>query len=158
MKFARHLLGLVLLIAASAATSQQPLCNPCIDRPGSIRTTTVVESNTAPSRAGHIASRILELGGELRDIAHDCGVAKTKSYAQISFSVRACKWGGRYPALLVEPVSADDGSLVVLAASGSSVEVLFEDTASAQLVQIFSGLLKEDFDRMYQENSKQDGD
>lgn len=155
MRFARRLLETLLLIYVSAAASQEPLCNPCVDGPGSNRTTTVVERNVAAPSAGQIASRIRELGGELRDITHDCGTARTKIYGQTGFSVRACKWGGRYPALLVQPVGSDGaGSVVVLAANGSTIEVLFEGAASAPLVQTFSGLLKEDFDRMFLEISE----
>jgi hypothetical protein len=96
------------------------------------------------------------LGGKLRDITHDCGISRTKSYGQISFSVRACTWGGRYPALLFEPVSLDDaGSLVVLASNGSTVEVLFKEPPSASFVRIFSGLLKEDFDEILLQISEQ---
>lgn len=158
MKFAKRLLGILLLISASAATSQESLCTPCVDAPETIPRVKAVERNVVAPSASHVASRIRELGGELRDIAHDCGSAQTKRYGQMSFSVKACKWGGRYPALLVEPVSSNDaGSLVVLAANGSTVEVLFEDNASARLVRIFSGLLKEDFDEMFLEITRRGG-
>jgi len=152
MRSTRQILGMLLLTAAGAAASQDRLCNPCIDRPETIQRTTTIERNVVSPSASQVASRIRELGGELRDITHDCGIPTTRSYGQISFSVSACNWGGRFPALLLEPAGLDDSvTLVVLAAKGSTVEVLFEEAASASMVRIFSGLLKEDFDRMYRD-------
>jgi hypothetical protein len=97
---------------------------------------------------------VRQFGGGLRDMTHDCGVARSATYAQARFSVRACSWGGRYPALLFEPIDAEDsGSLVLLASNGARLEVLFEDEAPASLVESLSGLLLEDFNEMYREFS-----
>ena len=99
------------------------------------------------------------MGGELSDLVHDCGASKTKSLEQISFSVRACNWGGRYPALLFAPASSNnEGSLVVLASNGSTLEVLFDEPPSRSMFEVFDGLLPEDFDEMFLEFSKQPED
>jgi hypothetical protein len=135
--------------------SQESLCNPCIDKPETIQRVEVVRGNVAPPSAADVASRIKELGGELRDITHDCGISRTKSLGEIDFSTTACNWGGRYPALLFEPIgSAGEGSFVLLASNGSTLAVLFSEAPSASFVRIFSGLLKEDFDELFREISE----
>ena len=155
MRFVTPILAVSLLLSTSAAPSQEPVCRPCIAVPATV---TRGRKNATSVRASDIASRLQELGGEFRDIVHDCGVAVTKRLEQISFSARACSWGGRYPALLFEPVSSDDPSpLVVLAANGATVEVLFEHPPSGAFVRIFGGLLRKDFDELFFEIREQSG-
>ena len=153
MRLATSLPGMLLLMSVSLAFAQEPRCDPCTDGPEMIRNPVRLESSTARPSPSEVAAIIRQLGGELRDITHDCGAPRIESYRQISFSVRACSWRGRYPALLFEPVDPDDGTLVVLASNGNSLEALFEDAAPPSLVEILSGLLKEDFDKMYLELS-----
>lgn len=153
MTCARSLIGMLLVMSTALALAQEPTCDPCVDGPEAFGNPVRLDFDTVPSSASQIASRIREFGGRLRDITHDCGISRNTRYAEIDFSVRACSWGGRYPALLLEPIGADStaATSVLLASNGEVLEVLFDGDAPAALVESFSGLLKEDFDEMFQE-------
>lgn len=153
MRFAKTLPAMSLLVFTLLALAQDFPRGPGIDRPETLRNPDRLQSGSGRLGPNELAVRIRELGGELRDLTHDCGAARNTTYGQIEFLVRACSWGGRYPALLLEPLDPDDGPLVVVASNGSRLEVLFEDAAPESLVEELSGLLKEDFDEMFRDLS-----
>lgn len=153
MRSVQSLLCMSLLACVSSAIPQESLCDPCVDSP--VRTLTVVRGDTEQPSARWFVSRIREMGGELKDIAHDCKASQTTVLEGISFAVRACNWGGRYPALLFTTTdSGNEDSLVVLAANGSTLEILFAEPPSQAVFRVFDGISPADFQGIFLEFSQ----
>jgi hypothetical protein len=142
--------GLSLLLFAPFVSSQSPRCATCSDGPEMRRLPVRVEGNRVAIGPSQIASRLREAGGELRDVVHDCGRSMPSTHDGVVFLARACKWGGRYPALLIESTEPDDNpSYAVLALDGNTLEVLFDGPSPDAFVRTFAGFLKADFDEMF---------
>jgi len=178
MRRSSLLMGILLPISMSVSVGQS-LCNPCVDPPPvRDRLNERVAPDVVPAcsegpvpscrmftsdgdipggTAAHISPRriaemIRATGGGLADMTHDCGriIRETRDGAE--WMVSACSWGGRYPALLIEPAVGNPAEAVyVVAVTGhNSYELLAEVREPSPAASGLRSRLIEEFYALYE--------
>jgi hypothetical protein len=161
-----QLIGVLLLVPAAAGMAQEFNCDFCMDGPemfpdvpvlrdpGQGRTLTLVSRDPdavhiSPLR---IAELIRQSGGTLIEMTHDCGAAAAATYGGLDWVVSACRWGGRYPALVVRGSdAAAPGPVVVLASTGEEFELLAEGNTPDAAIDDLRALSKSELDELLSE-------